>query len=102
MNIDRKYLIPRKPNKWDEKWYGQLWFIICMCIIVQPFGLILAIGFKNPKTIFRRAILVVLTLIHWAIWLYISKVAYPAMMQQNATAMEAVLQTAVSFLPFLG
>ncbi len=102
MNIDRKYLIPRKSTKWDEKWYAQLWFIICMCVIVPPFGLILALGFKNPKTTFRRAILVILTLIHWGVWLYISNVLYPAMMEQKITAMLLMFQTSVGIFTSLG
>ena len=58
----------------EGKFYTQLWLIVCMCILMPPFGLALCIGFKNPKTKTRRIILIVLTLINWAVWLYIQRV----------------------------
>ena len=58
----------------EGKFYTQLWCILCMCVLMPPFGLALAIGFKNPKNIKMRILVIVLTLINWAIWLYAANV----------------------------
>lgn len=58
----------------EGKFYTKLWFIFCMCILMPPFGLALSIGFKNPRTLKMRIALIVLTLINWAVWLYIQHV----------------------------
>lgn len=56
----------------EGKFYTRLWFILCMCVLMPPFGIFLTVFFKNPATPKWRIITVVLTLIHWAIWLYIA------------------------------
>ncbi|WP_412580505.1 hypothetical protein [Frisingicoccus sp.] len=43
-----------------------------MCVLMPPFGIFLTLFFKNPATPKWRMITVVLTLLHWAIWLYIA------------------------------
>ena len=60
----------------EGKFYTQLWFILCMCVLMPPFCLALAIVFKNPKNIKMRILVIVLTLLNWAIWLYAANVLH--------------------------
>ncbi len=56
----------------EGKFYTKLWFILCMCVLMPPFGIFLTLFFKNPAVMKWRLICVGLTLVHWAIWLYIA------------------------------
>ena len=56
----------------EGKFYTKLWFIICMCVLMPPLGLFLALFFKNPPVPKWRMILVILTIFHWAFWLYMA------------------------------
>lgn len=58
----------------EGKFYKQLWFILCMCVLMPPFGLALTIGFKNPKRLKMRILVIVLTLANWGVWLYAASV----------------------------
>lgn len=58
----------------EGKFYQQLWFILCMCVLMPPFGLALTIGFKNPANIKFRILVIVLTLANWGVWLYAANV----------------------------
>ena len=59
-------------NRYSGKFYTKLWFIICMCILMPPFGIFLTVFFKNPIDKKWRMLLIVATLISWAFWLYMA------------------------------
>ena len=58
----------------EGKFYTKLWFIMCMSILMPPFGLALCIGFKNPRNIKFRIFWIVITLANWGAWLYAANV----------------------------
>lgn len=58
----------------EDKFYTKLWFIMCMSILMPPFGLALTIGFKNPRNIKFRIFWIAMTLVNWGAWLYASNV----------------------------
>ena len=66
-------------DRYNGKFYTKLGFIICMCVLMPPFGIFLSLFFKNPRTIKRRILLVLLTICNWGIWLILySKFVLPA------------------------
>ena len=58
----------------EGKFYTKLWFIMCMSILMPPFGLVLCIGFKNPRNIKFRIFWIIITLVNWGAWLYAANV----------------------------
>lgn len=58
----------------EGKFYTKLWFIMCMSILMPPFGLALTIGFKNPRNIKLRIFWIIMTLINWGAWLYAANI----------------------------
>lgn len=58
----------------EGKFYTKLWFIMCMSILMPPFGLALCLGFKNPRNIKFRIFWIVITLANWGVWLYAANV----------------------------
>lgn len=58
----------------EGKFYTKLWFIMCMSILMPPFGLALCLGFKNPRNIKFRIFWIVITLANWGAWLYAANV----------------------------
>lgn len=58
----------------EGKFYTKLWFIMCMSILMPPFGLALCIGFKNPRNIKFRIFWIIITLANWGAWLYAANV----------------------------